>query len=89
MSSKDLDQSDVHLDAQEMMEREVARLTEHHDPMPLIDVCAFICDSAEFGGDVDEFMQSPICNDLISMSQSNPNGVEAEIRAALEILFNS
>ena len=71
----------------EMQEAEIARLTEHHDSIPLIDVCAMICDSPWFDGDVDEFMRSAILTDLIHGSQSNPHGVQEEIREALTLLF--
>lgn len=87
---RDFDQSDVDRDAQmmkdEMQDREMERLTSHHDPVPLIDVCAMICDRE--GGDVDDFMRSSICADLIQFSQSNPNGVHDEIREALHLLFD-
>lgn len=87
---KDLDMSDVIADGERMreeqQEREMERLTSHHDPIPLIDVCAMICDRE--GGDVDDFMRSSILQDLIQGSQSNPNGVEDEIRKALTLLFN-
>lgn len=86
---KDLDQSDYEADGrrahEEFIEREVERLTSHHDPLPLIDVCAMICDRE--GGDVDDFMRSSILIDLIQGSQSNPNGVMEEIEQALRLMF--
>lgn len=89
---KDLDQSDVDRDAREMrddmIEREVERLTGHHDPMPLIDICAMIVDSPEYGGDVDAFMKSDMIMELIHASQSNPDGVFEQIREALTLLFD-
>lgn len=86
---KDLDQSDYEADGrrahEEFIENRVAELTEHHDPIPLIDVCAMICDRE--GGDVDDFMRSSILEDLIQGSQSNPNGVMAQIEEALRLMF--
>lgn len=86
---KDLDQSDYERDGREahfdFVEREVERLCGEHDPIPLIDVCAMICDRE--GGDVDDFMRSSILIDLIQGSQSNPNGVMGEIEQALRLMF--
>jgi hypothetical protein len=73
-------------DAQDMIDAEIERLCGDHDPIPLIDVCAMICDRE--GGDVDDFMRSSILIDLVQGSQSNPNGVIEQIREALELLFN-
>ena len=46
---KDLDQSDVDRDGEnarmEFIDAEMERICAHHDPIPLIDVCAMICDT--------------------------------------------
>lgn len=83
---RDLDQSDVERDAENMREAMISELTEGFDPADLYGVCAMVCD-AFFSGDAQEFAESRFLHDLIESTQSNPSGVKEKIEEALWIDF--
>lgn len=83
---KDLDQSSVEDDADEMREQTIADLTGDLDPADLYGVCALICD-ALYSGDPEEFAQSQVLRDLVETTQSNPEGVIEKIAEALWVDF--
>lgn len=83
---RDLDQSDVDRDAEEMKEQAISDLVGDLDPADLYGVCAMICDEF-FSGDVEEFIKSHIAANLTQSTQSNPNGVLDRIAEALRMDF--
>lgn len=83
---KDLDQSDVIRDAEEMREAYILAQSEGTDPVDIITVATMVCD-AYFSGNAAEFLISNFCRDLIQFSQSNPDGVHDKIANALHAQF--
>lgn len=82
-SPKDLDQSDVNSDAQDMMLQEMDRIDETMDPLSLYTVLAMWCDS--IGDDFEGFINSHTAKDIIRFSQSNLDGVHDKLMRMHEL----
>lgn len=76
--------SDVLNDARTMLEDYVSDLTEHHDPITLLEVFGLLIERWDMT--IDEFLANDLSDELIQASQSNPNGVKEDLRKALNAL---
>lgn len=80
---KDLDQSDVNADAEQMMQKEFEQWNEHIDPADLYTVIALIIDST--GDSPETFIESALGRDIIESTQSNPKKAEYALRQMIDL----
>lgn len=67
---RDLDQSDVHADAWNMMQKEMEDWAEHLDGADLVAIFEVLADEQEL--DFRAFCETPLALNLIRTTQSNP-----------------